>query len=60
MTQFKAGYILDVIANEITSFEKEKADKYNIDVLKMQGLLKYISSFEVAGTAFDAPFEYEN
>ena len=59
MTQFKAGYILDVIANEITSFEKEKADKYNIDALKMQGLLNYISSFEVAGTAFDAPFEYE-
>jgi ATP-dependent DNA helicase RecQ len=59
MTQFKAGYILDIIANEISSFEKVKADKYNIDVLKMQGLLKYISSFEVAGTAFDAPFEYE-
>ena len=60
MTQFKAGYILDVVANEITSFENKKADKYNIDVLKMQGFLKYISSFEVTGIAFDSLFEYKN
>lgn len=60
MTQFKAGYILDVIANEISSCEQKKADKYNIDVLKIQGLLKYISSFEATGIVFDSPFEYKH
>ncbi len=60
MAQFKAGYILDVIANEISSFEQKKADKYNVEVLKMQGLLKYISSFEVTGKAFDLTYEYKN
>jgi hypothetical protein len=37
MPQFKAGYILDVIANQISSFEQKKADKYNVDVLKNSG-----------------------
>lgn len=46
MHQFHAGYILDIIAEKISSFERNK-DKYDSNVLKMKGLLKHVSAFDV-------------
>lgn len=46
MHQFHAGYILDIIAKEISSYERNK-DKHDSDVLKMKGLLKHLSAFDV-------------
>lgn len=46
MHQFHTGYILDIIAEKISSFERNK-DKYDSNVLKMKGLLKHVSAFDV-------------
>jgi ATP-dependent DNA helicase RecQ len=58
--QFKASYILDVIANQILTFENSKEDKYDVDILKMRGLLKQLSAFNVDGECFTNQFEYED
>ena len=58
--QFKASYILDVIANKILTFEHSKEDKFDVDILKMRGLLKQLSAFNVEGECFTNQFEYKN
>lgn len=58
--QFKASYILDVIANQILTFENSKEDKYDVDILKMRGLLKQLSAFDVDAECFNNPFEYKD
>ena len=44
--QFKAGYIADSIAKVITDFKKNN-DLDKIKLLQIDGLLQYVSSFEV-------------
>lgn len=58
--QFKASYILDVISNQILEFENKQSDRYDIDILKMRGLLKQLSAFDVEGNCFNQKFEYKN
>lgn len=60
MKQFKASYILDVIANQILTFENSKEDKYDVDILKIRGLLKQLSAFDVDGECFKNQFDYKN
>ena len=54
--QFKAGYIADSIARVITDF-KTTLDKNNLaertKLLQINGLLQYVSSFEV-----EFPYEH--
>ena len=63
--QFKCSYILDVIANQISTFEGlkiEEAQKenHNCEVLKIRGLLKQLAAFNVDGECFNKTFEYKN
>ena len=63
--QFKCSYILDVIANQISTFEGlkiEEAQKenHNCEVLKIKGLLKQLAAFNVDGECFNKTFEYKN
>ena len=63
--QFKASYIIDIIANQITVFEASKVlesekENHNIEALKMRGLLKQLSAFEADGECFKGEFEYKN
>ena len=52
MKHFHSGYILDIIADKISSFEKSKENSHDKELLKIKGLLAHVASFDVQFPSF--------
>ncbi|MDP2362139.1 MAG: DEAD/DEAH box helicase, partial [Ignavibacteria bacterium] len=47
MKHFHSGYILDIIADKISLFEKSIENSHDKELLKIKGLLAHVASFDV-------------